>query len=327
MQLEWPWMLLALPLPILVRYLMPAATINQQVAIRVPFFDSLKQYASNHNPRGTKYWLISLAALAWVLLVIASARPQWINERLDIPVSGRDLMLAVDVSGSMRNVDFNLDGALINRLQAIKHVAGEFIQQRKGDRLGLILFGHQPYLQTPLTFDITTVNTQLQESLIGIAGSSTAIGDAIVLAIKRLREKQQDSRVLILLTDGENTSGEVSPARATQLAVSQKLKIYTIGIGADLIISSSAFRTRSQKNTSIDEETLTEIAEATGGQYFRAHDTEELKEIYQLIEKLEPIEQQEQSFRPITALFYWPLAIALIIAFIVVVVRLRLRYA
>lgn len=326
MHLEWPWMILALPLPILIRYLMPTVNIQQSAAIRVPFFDNLNQYGNNKHDHDNKAWLITLAGLAWVLLIIASTRPQWINERINIPINGRDLMLAIDLSGSMRTVDFKLQSSTINRLQAVKHVAGEFIQQRKGDRLGLILFGKKPYLQTPLTFDITTVNTQLQESIIGIAGRSTAIGDAIILAIQHLREKQQDSRVLILLTDGENTSGIVPPLRAAQLAASQKIKIYTIGIGADLIVSPNVFPARTKKNVAIDEKTLTTIANTTGGQYFRAHDSEKLKTIYQLIDQLEPIELEQQSVRPITALFYWPLACALIISFIVALLRIRPLY-
>lgn len=321
-QLEWPWVLAALPLPLLVRWLMPAAKVVQDAALGVPFLEDIQRQTKNTYLRPGKPWLLLLSMLAWLLLVLAATRPQWLNEHVDIPISGRDLMLAVDLSGSMRNVDFMLDGLLANRLQAVKKVAGEFIEKRKGDRLGLILFGRQPYLQTPLTFDITSVNTQLQESMIGIAGNSTAIGDAIVLAIKRLREKQQDSRVLILLTDGENTAGEIEPLRAAQLAATEKLKIYTIGIGADIIMSSSAFRTRSQKNNAIDEDTLIAIAEQTDGQYFRAHNLDELNQIYTLIDQLEPIELDTQSYRPLTALFYWLLGPALLLAFIVCLLRL-----
>lgn len=322
-QLEWPWVLILLPLPWLVRKFMPAAEVVQDAALRVPFIEDLNRHAGGGSTPPQKNWLTMLAVAAWLCLTLAASRPQWVSEQIDIPVSGRDLMLAVDLSGSMRNVDFQHEGHLINRLQAVKLVAGEFIEKRKGDRLGLILFGQQAYLQTPLTFDIATVNTQLQESLIGIAGGSTAIGDAIVVAIKRLRDKQQDSRVLILLTDGENTAGEVTPLRAAKLAASQDLKIYTIGIGADLLISTSIVSSRSKTNIAIDEKTLTAIADETQGKYFRAHDIEELQEIYQLIEELEPIEQDTQRYRPVTALFYWPLAVALMLGFFIVLVRLR----
>ncbi|MBL4711934.1 MAG: VWA domain-containing protein [Gammaproteobacteria bacterium] len=324
-EFEWPWVFLILPLPLLLRFFLPVAKQVQDASLSVPFLDDIQPQKKNYSGQTKFPWLLVLSIIAWLCLVLAATRPQWLNERVDIPISGRDLMLAVDLSGSMRNVDFVLDGTLTNRLQAVKHVAGEFIKKRKGDRLGLILFGRQPYLQTPLTFDINTVNTHLQESMIGIAGNSTAIGDAIVLATKRLREKQQDSRVLILLTDGENTAGEIEPLRAAQLAKSQQLKIYTIGIGANLIISSSAFRTRSQKNNAIDEKTLTAIADQTGGQYYRAHDIEELNKIYQVIDELEPIEQDTQSYRPLTALFYWPLSLAILLAFIVSLTRLIIK--
>ena len=321
-QFEWPWILATLPLPLLLRFFLPAVTQGKNAALSVPFLDDIQPQKKSHHRLSRFPWLLILSVIAWLCLVLASARPQWLNEQIEIAISGRDLMLAVDLSGSMRNIDFVLNGTLTNRLQAVQHVAGNFIEKRKGDRLGLILFGRKPYLQTPLTFDITTVNTHLQESLIGIAGNSTAIGDAIVLATKRLREKQQDSRVLILLTDGQNTAGEIEPLQAAQLAASQQLKIYTIGIGADLIISSTAIRTRSQKNISIDEKTLIAIANLTGGQYYRAHDIEELNQIYEVIDKLEPIEQDSQSYRPLTALFYWPLGFAITLAFIVSVFRL-----
>ena len=314
-QLEWPWVLALLPLPLILRWLLPASKKPQDAALNVPFLEDIQQQSEAHTLHPDKRWLLFIATVAWICLVLAASRPQWLSERIDIPVSGRDLMLAVDLSGSMRNIDFVLGEQLTSRLNAVKLVAGDFIKRRKGDRLGLILFGRQPYLQTPLTFDSDTVNSHLQESLIGIAGNSTAIGDAIILAIKRLREKQQDSRVLILLTDGENTAGEVTPLRAAQLAKTLKLKIYTIGIGADILISSSVF-TRSTKNRAIDEDTLTAIAKLTGGQYFRAHNSEELSQIYQLIDELEPIEQDSQSYRPLTALFYWPLALALILALV-----------
>lgn len=322
-ELEWPWLLALLPLPLLVRYFMPATRIVQDAALRVPFMEDLYRHAKGGSYGRKKRWMMILAVIAWLCLTVAATRPQWVNEQIDIPISGRDLMLAVDLSGSMRNVDFMHNGSLINRLAAVKHVAGQFIEKRKGDRIGLILFGQQAYLQTPLTFDTATVNTMLQESLIGIAGNSTAIGDAIVMALKRLKDQQQDSRVLILLTDGENTAGEVTPMQAAELAASQKLKIYTIGIGADLLLSKFAM-SRLTKNKAIDEETLTAVAEATGGQYFRAHDLAELDGIYTLIDVLEPIELDRKQYRPVTALFYWPLGIALLLGFAIVIARLGL---
>jgi len=200
------------------------------------------------------------------------------------------------------------------KLTGRRLVAGEFIKRREGDRIGLILFGQQAYLQTPLTFDTKTVNTMLQESLIGIAGKMTAIGDAIGLALKRLNGETAEKQVLILLTDGANTAGEVPPLKAAELAAKQNLKIYTIGIGAASREVGGFFFKQTIKNNEIDEKTLYEISEITGGQYFRAKNTQELNKIYSLIDQLEPVEQESQSFRPVKSLFFWPLAVTFIIA-------------
>jgi len=313
----WPLVFLLLPLPILFRFALPASDKNQDEPLHVPFIEDFKSVPHNSRFINKNKWLLILASIAWTCLIIAAARPQWLGERIDIPVSGRDLMMAVDLSGSMAADDFEINGQTINRLQAVKLVAGEFIRRREGDRIGLILFGQQAYLQTPLTFDTKTVNTMLQESLIGIAGKSTAIGDAIGLAIKRLNGKSAEEQVLILLTDGANTAGAVAPLKAAELAAKQNLKIYTIGIGAASREVGSFFFKQTVKNNEIDEKTLNDIATITGGQYFRAHNTKELNKIYSLIDKLEPVEQESQSFRPVMSLFMWPLSIALFIAFFI----------
>jgi Ca-activated chloride channel family protein len=254
--------------------------------------------------------------------VSAAARPRWVGEQLELPVSGRDLMLAVDLSGSMEIEDFVIDGDAVDRLTATKYVASDFIARRNGDRLGLILFGRNAYLQTPLTFDLTTVRTLLLESVIGLAGKETAIGDAIGLAIKRLKDNDEQSRVLILLTDGANTAGEVTPLKAAELAATHGLKIYTIGIGADEMIRRTLFgRQRVNPSRDLDEKTLRAIAEQTGGQYFRARDTAELERIYTQLDELEPVEAEQQTFRPVQALFVWPLAAALAISTLVVLRR------
>jgi len=325
-QIEWPWVFACLPLPLILRFILPAASSAQDAALRVPFIDDFSQQQSSSYSINTKKWLLLLASLAWISLILASSRPSWLGERIDIPISGRDLMMAVDLSGSMKETDFEINGRTINRLQAIKIIAREFIKKRKGDRIGLVLFGQQAYLQTPLTFDLKTVETLLLESFIGMAGNATAIGDAIGLTIKRLRDKDgtvknKNSRVLILLTDGANTAGEVKPIKAAELAAEQGLKIYTIGIGADYVTQRSLFYQRKIRNTDIDEKTLQAIADITGGQYFRAKNTAELNKIYQLIDKLEPVEQESQSFRPVTALFYWPLGLAFILAAFIALLR------
>ena len=311
---EWPWLLLALPFPLVVRWLFPARMTVEQAALKVPFLEDFSG-AETKSVSQNKQWPLLLAAIAWIMLVVASTRPQWLGEPIEQAVSGRDLMMAVDLSGSMEVQDFFINKRAVDRLTAIKYVASDFINRRVGDRIGLILFGTQAYLQTPLTFDRKTVMTLLDESAIGLAGDNTAIGDAIGLAIKRLKNQPADSRVLILLTDGANTAGEVAPLKAAELAAANHLKIYTIGIGADEMIVRSFFGSRKvNPSTDLDENTMVKIAETTGGRYFRARSSDELNNIYMLLDKLEPVEKDKQFFRPRTDLFYWPLAMALVLS-------------
>jgi Ca-activated chloride channel homolog len=310
---EWPWLLLALPLPLLVRWLFPAKMAVEQAALKVPFLDDFSDAETKSVTQTNKLQLL-LASIAWILLVIACTRPQWLGEPIEQAVSGRDLMMAVDLSGSMEVQDFFINKRAVDRLTAIKYVATDFINRRVGDRIGLILFGTQAYLQTPLTFDRKTVMTLLNESAIGLAGDNTAIGDAIGLAIKRLKNQPDNSRVLILLTDGANTAGEVAPLKAAELAAANHLKIYTIGVGADEMIVRSFFGSRKvNPSTDLDENTMVKIAETTGGRYFRARSSDELNNIYMLLDKLEPVEKDKQFFRPRADLFYMPLAIALLL--------------
>ncbi len=306
--LAWPWIWLLLPLPWLLRRLLPS-TQRQQAALRVPFlerFDALPGVNSRSSSNATGRWL---AIIAWVLLVFAASRPQWVGEALPLPLQGRDLMLAVDLSGSMAEEDFFIGRQRVDRLTATKVVAGSFIDKRKGDRLGLILFGEQAYLQAPLTYDLKTVKKLLEESFVNMAGQRTAIGDAIGLAVKRLRDKKGE-KVLILMSDGENTAGQLDPLKAAQLAAEEGLKIYTIGIGAD---PQADFFGMVGGNSSLDEKTLREIAKITGGRYFRARDTQQLLEIYDAIDAMEPVENDQRFFHPVYEWFYWPLAIAVVL--------------
>jgi len=319
-QIEWPLVLLVIPLPLLVYLTLPARTQQQQAALRVPMIEDFQLGGVQADEVKSYRWRQFLSLLAWLLLVFAASRPQWLGESIAIPISGRDLMLAVDLSDSMRTADFKIEGKQVNRLQATKQVASQFIERRRGDRLGLILFGTQAYLQTPLTFDSKTVNLLLGESAIGLAGERTAIGDAIGLAIKRLDLESDNSRVLVLMTDGANTAGEVTPLKAAQLAASRGLKIYTIGIGADEQIESTWFGLRrTNPSAQLDEKTLRAIASLSGGRYFRARDTEELAKIYDLLDELEPLPRDTQSLRPVRALFVWPLIFALVLAALLVV--------
>ncbi len=307
---EWPMLLWVLPLPLLVRWAAPPTNVSQQTALRVPSLAPFQALgAGGSGVPNLRSWPLAVAALAWLLLVTAAARPIWLGEPISLPVSGRDLMMAVDISGSMQNRDFRLGGRMVDRLAATKTVASEFIIRREGDRIGLVLFGRQAYLQTPLTFDRETVKELLKEAQVGFAGKETAIGDAIGLSLKRLRRDAGEDRVLILLTDGANTAGELDPLKAAELAASEGLRIYTIGIGA--AGRASPFTLRMLPGSELDESTLISIADTTGGQYFRAHDTAELARIYAYLDELEKVEQDVGGFRPRHALFAWPLAGAL----------------
>ncbi len=324
---EWPWLALLLPLPYLVyRYARPwnAATGS---ALRVPFLDDFVEPEPD-TVKQVRTWPLWLALAVWILLVLSAMRPQWLGELVEVPISGRELMLAIDLSGSMEQQDFVLGGRRIDRLTATKRVAGDFIERRVGDRIGLILFGEQAYLQAPLTFDRKTVSTLLSEAVIGLAGKATAIGDAIGLAVKRLRERAASQRVLVLLTDGANTAGVVDPLSAAQLASREGLKIYTVGIGATELLERTLFGTRrTNPSADLDEAALKEIAELTGGAYFRARDLDELERIYALIDEMEPVEQEPKQYRPRKALYYWPLAAALVLGAILGLARVSHRSA
>lgn len=322
---EWPWLLMALPLPWLIRYLTQPADSSREAALRVPFLGEFAMQDPDFTHK-IRRWPMWLAVIAWIMLVLASMRPQWLGELIEIPVSGRELMLAVDLSASMQEEDFLLNGQRVDRLVATKYVAGDFIERRIGDRIGLILFGENAYLQAPMTLDRATVKTLLYESAIGLAGKATAIGDAIGLAVKRLRERGETNRVLILLTDGANTAGVVQPLEAAELAAREGLKIYTIGVGADEMIIRSFFGSRKvNPSADLDEETLQAIAEKTNGRYFRARDTEELEQIYQILDELEPVERDARRFRPRQALYYWPLSVAFILSTVLLIMKLTGR--
>lgn len=316
---EFPWVIYLLPLPLLVYWLLPK-TEQQQAAVRVPFFSELRamqQHSSSVIARSK----LRLAALLlfWLGLLSAAAGPNWIGEPISLPASGRDLLLAVDLSGSMKVEDMQLRGQQTTRISAVKAVLDDFILRRKGDRLGLVLFGTHAYVQAPLTFDRQTVQRFLSEAQIGFAGDQqTAIGDAIGLSVKRLRDRPGDRHVMVLLTDGQNNGGEVQPMPAAKLAADNNIIIYTVGIGADEMVvpgflGSSFGSRRINPSAELDEKTLQQIAALTGGKYFRARNPEELSNIYQLLDELEPVEDKQQTFRPQKALFYWPLALCFII--------------
>ncbi|MDQ6993487.1 MAG: VWA domain-containing protein [Mariprofundus sp.] len=331
-EFTWFWVLLLLPLPWLVRKWL-AGLQRPSVVARIPFAAEFAGGANTmHAKRRKGSGRLLLASLIWLLLLMAAARPIWYGDATALPVSGRDLLMAVDISGSMQTKDFELSGQAVDRLSATKVVARSFIDRRVGDRIGLILFGTNAYVQTPLTFDRKTVMALLDESVVGLAGKSTAIGDAIGLAVKRLEQSNQDKKiaskeqVLVLLTDGVNTAGQLSPKQAAELAIKHGLTIYTIGIGADAMTVQSFFGSQ-QVNPSaeLDEKGLSAIAEQTGGRYFRAHNSQELEKIYSMIDHLEPVARDKIQFRPRHSLFVWPMALALLLGIILFASMIRWR--
>jgi Ca-activated chloride channel homolog len=311
----WPWLLCALPLPWLMRWLLPARRDDASPALRVPFgerLDSIAAAGSGPAMRGGVGWL---AWLAWVLLCFGAARPQQLGAPVAPPQVGRDLMLAVDLSGSMSEEDMALGGRPVDRLTAAKAVIADFLDRRAGDRVGLLVFGQRAYTLTPLTLDLASVRQQLVDSVVGLAGRETALGDAIGLAVKRLRNQPAQQRVVVLLTDGVNTAGVLEPDKAAELAASEGVRVHTVAFGGQGGLSLFGFQLPMPGAAEdIDEAGLQRIAERTGGRFFRARDTASLADIYAEIDRLEPVQRPGQAVRPRIERYAWPLAGALLLA-------------
>lgn len=323
-EFDWWPLLFALPLPLLV-WLLPAKKGQQQVALKMPFVsDELS--APRASQTGKRLPKI-VATFAWICLVVAAAKPQWLGEPVSIPNQAREMILAVDLSGSMETKDMLVNGRQVDRLVMIKSVLDDFIARRVGDRLGLILFADTAYLQAPLTFDRETVRTLLNEAVIGLVGEQTAIGDAIGLAVKRFQAKQDSNKVVVLLTDGQNTAGNITPEQALELAKSEGVTIYTIGVAADSMVVQSIFGSRRiNPARELDESMLSQLASETGGQYFRARDIDSLAQIYQLLDDLQPVEGEARKMRPQTSLYKYPLGIAVALVLLMITVQLMQRY-
>jgi len=317
-EFAWPWAFVLLPLPWLLRFVLPPAD-SGEAALKVSFLNELEGLAGRRARAHLPGWRRQLPFVTlWLLLLVAAARPQWLGEPLPVAASGRDLLVAVDVSGSMDYPDMVWQNDEVSRLTLVKMLLGDFLEHRRGDRVGLILFGSQAYLQAPLTFDRKTVRVWLDEARIGIAGKNTAIGDAIGLALKRLRLRPAQSRVLILVTDGANNAGQIDPATAARLAASEGVKIYPIGIGADPDKGATSILGLNP-SLDLDEPALREIAAISGGQYFRARDGVQLARIGKALDTLEPVAQQPTRARPALALYHWPLSMALVLSVLLII--------
>lgn len=303
-ELSWPWFLLLLPLPFIMYFLPKAKPKGDGI-----WWGNTAQLVDHQDGKAIPKRLTlryTCLLISWILLIFAMSQPVWLGEPTKVTPSGRDLLIALDLSGSMQVSDMALNDQPANRLEAAKSVLSDFIQQRRGDRIGIIVFGSKAYLQAPLSFDTKTINQLVQEAQIGFAGEQTAIGDAIGLGIKRLEDKPSDKKVLILMTDGANTAGRVQPQQAAAFAASQNVKIHTIGIGADSMIVQSFFGPKAiNPSSDLDETLLKNIAAQTGGEYFRAKSTEDLQAIYQTLDALEPTPAEDIWQRPLTSLFHW----------------------
>lgn len=313
-ELAIPWVLACLPLPFIIWFLVPRAVLKLPSALKVPFYNAMLSIIDKKKTTFAGQTQISLLFLVWCLLVFAAAGPRWVGEPQPLTREGRNIMLALDLSGSMELSDMLLNGHPASRLTVVKRAAEQFVQARIGDRIGLILFGTRAYLQTPLTYDRQNVLLRLEDATVGLAGQTTSIGDAIGLAVKRLQDVPAKGRVIILLTDGANNSGMLPPLKAAELAKLDNIKIYTIGLGAesDPRAMSGVFFSPSP-SSDLDEETLQEVAKITGGRYFRATDLQSLQAIYESINQLETVSQDQATIRPQHEYYSWPLALAFLL--------------
>ena len=325
---QWPWAAVALLLPLLVRWFWPRPVRpgeelleGRQTTLRHPRVAQLQHAYQGRRPRSPiAGWLHGLLlALFWTALTLALMQPRWLEPHTEVRTEGYDLMLVVDTSRSMTALDFTHDNRPISRMAVVKGVMDRFIENRKGDRIGLIIFGNQAFVQSPLTFDLDAVRRILADVVPGMAGDATAMGDAVALGVKKLRERPPGSRVLLLVSDGENTAGLIPPLLAGGLAAHEGVRIYTIGVGShqpEVLIQGSDGQYRKESDIGMDEKTLKRLARATGGEYYRATDTRALEDIYQKIDTLEKTEAETRTTLIPHPLFRWPLGAALLFLFL-----------
>ncbi|RUO30523.1 VWA domain-containing protein [Aliidiomarina sanyensis] len=305
------WALVLLPLPLLVRFLTPRVK-RMQTAIWMPQARHTAPDASVLRTPPWRRWIIP--ALIWSLLVVACAQPRWVGEPITINPEAREIMIALDLSGSMQMDDMELNGRSVTRLEAAHSILADFIRRRTGDRIGLIVYADSAHVYVPITSDLETVATMAEEAFIGLAGQRTALGDAIALSIRYFIERDSPNRLVLMLTDGAINTGQINAEQAIELARSHDVKIHTIGIGSDEVTVRGIFgERRLNPSVDLDEIFLNEVARATGGEYFRARSTQEMERIYALIDRLEPIARDDASIRPQRSLAHFPLSLAFIL--------------
>jgi Ca-activated chloride channel family protein len=311
-EFAWWWILLLFPLPLLARAALPAAARQQQSLHLAHAGRFISPRSVSLRPTAS-VWL--LPGLVWLLLLSALAQPQWVGEPVPLQQERREMMIALDLSASMQADDMMLDGRQVSRLEAAHSILAEFIERRHGDRVGLIVYADNAYVYTPITSDLNTVAELAREAQLGLAGQRTAMGDAIGLSIRYFSEREADERVILMLTDGMLNGGVIDAEEAMQLATSHDVKVHSIGIGSDEMVVRGLFGDRRiNPSADLDEAFLTELAERTGGRYFRARNTDDMRAIYALLDDIEPVSDDENSMRPRRALTHWPLAAAALLA-------------
>lgn len=312
---HWPWMLLLFPLPFLVRWLFPCSN-KQKETIPEVFFPSLNRlkdaFQKSSSEQKSNRLFLTLLSLAWAFLILALMQPEKVDQFRQETNKGYDLMLAVDISGSMQAVDFSTASQIISRLEGTKEVVKKFVLGREGDRVGLIIFGEQAYLHTPLTTDTVSISRMLEDVAAGMAGNGTAIGDAIGIGVRALRSRPEGSRVLVLLTDGEDNASTIPPLEAAKLAKQYGIRIYTIGVGSNGPVPFPMNGTYRTVQVTMDEQLLKEVAQMTGGQSFLATDKKALESIYNKINQLEKTESNQTLFLIREPFYSYPLALSML---------------
>lgn len=308
-ELAHPWALALLPLPLFCWFLLPRVKMQLTNALKVPFFNAIQGIVENDKHSIISPKLLLLPTLVWILLTIALSGPRWIGEPRPVEREGFNIMMVLDLSASMEITDMLIQDTPVSRLQVVKSAAKNFVADRSGDRIGLILFGTRAYLQTPLTYDKHNVLLRIDDATAGLAGKTTSIGDAVGLAVKRLDKVPEQGRIIILLTDGANNSGFLSPIKAAELAKDAGIKMYTIGLSSEEGVRDDFFG--QNLAAELDEETLKKMAAMTGGRYFRATDTKTLHAIYKTINQLEKVKQDKATLRPQKEYYPWCVGFAL----------------
>jgi Ca-activated chloride channel family protein len=309
LQFAYPWMFLLLPLPLLMHWLAPPHH-EPRLAVYVPFMRVLARVAGGASAAGTvitrrRRMQLVQVVLAWLAIVTAAARPLWLGEPIIRELPMRDLLVALDLSGSMETRDFtDAGGETAERLTAAKQVLDQFLARREGDRVGLVFFGSAAFVQSPFTDDLDVVRELLDEAQVRMLGPRTVLGDAIGMAIPLFERSDVEERVLIALTDGNDTGSLVPPVRAAEIARDQGVRIFTIAMGDPQAAGEQA----------LDEATLQAVADTTGGGYYHADDRAELEAVYAELDRLTPREVESQSYRPQHELFHWPLGFAIVLS-------------